>query len=140
MKKWLFLAAAVIAIIAAVRVGRELSGSARISTLRDSLSVLRTSVDSCHVAVDTGEAQLQAYHQRLDSMRLRVRAFEALDVRGVPADSYDIYMTAFTTYNDSAAAWQARVDTVQARLGRCRSLTETHNTVADSLRRILHER
>jgi hypothetical protein len=134
-KPWVFAVLLLVAGVALVRVGRALREPAAFTVLRDSVAVLRALADSCRAAVGEGESRLQAYHQRLDTMRARVRELEALHPRGVPADSYTVYMTAFVTYNDSAAGWQQRVDTLQAQLARCRALTATHNTAADSLRR-----
>jgi hypothetical protein len=108
--------------------------------LADSIGVLRTAAEDCRAALDEGTVRLHAYDAQLDSMRARVRAFEAMDARGVPADSYEVYLDAFEQYNDSAAGWTARTDTLRARLQRCRDVTESHNLLSDSLRRLLIQR
>jgi hypothetical protein len=133
-KRWVFAVLLLLAVVALVRVARALREPSAFTVLRDSVAVLRAAADSCRGAIGEGEARLQEYHQRLDTMRARVRGLEALHPRGVPADSYAVYMAAFETYNDSAAGWQERVDTLRAQLARCRAVTETHNTAADSLR------
>jgi hypothetical protein len=105
--------------------------------LADALGVLRAAAAACRSDLDVGTARLAVYDAQLDSLHGRVRAFEALDPRGVPADSYEVYLDAFHQYNDSAAGWSARADTLRARLASCRAVTERHNLLADSLRRLL---
>lgn len=136
-KFWVIVAAVAVAAFALLRVGRILRGSNAVTSLRDSVAVLRTAADSCRAELDAGQSRLRAYHDRLDTMRSRVRGFEALDPRGVPADSYRIYLQAFHLYNDSAAGWQARVDSLQTQLDSCRVVTDAHNTAADSLRALI---
>jgi hypothetical protein len=70
-------------------------------------------------------------------MRERVRDLEALDRRGVPADSYTVYMAAFTAYNDSAAAWPPLEQAVRALEAACRAVAEHHNVLTDSLRELV---
>lgn len=108
--------------------------------LRDSIRVLRVSVDSCRARLDVQSSDFEAFDARIDSLRERVRGLEAINPRGVPADSYDIYLEAFDSYNDSVARWRQRADTVRARWAQCRDLTELHNTMTDSLRRMLEQR
>jgi hypothetical protein len=131
------LVLAVAGVLSLARVLHEPSG---VTVLRDSVAVLRAAADSCRNALDAGQAGLFEYNARLDSLRGRVRGLEAHDPRGVPADSYQVYMEAFAAYNDSARAWQAHVDTLQAQLERCRAVTQSHNALADSLRQVLTSR
>lgn len=138
-KVWLLV---ILVIMAAgvVQVARLMRPHNRLEDARDRLLALRAATDSCSAAVDDGEAALQLYNAEVDSMRARVRAYEALDPRGVPQDSYVIYMEAFNAYNDSAAAFEPRADTLRAELERCRELARRHNLMADSLRRMLAAR
>jgi hypothetical protein len=133
----MWIAFAAVAIPVLYVIGRANRPPALIPPLRDSLQVLRLAADSCRADLDRGTALLHAYDERIDSLRTRVRRFESLDRRGVPADSYEVYLGAFEQYNDSVAGWTARTDTLRVRLDRCRTLTETHNMIADSLRRLL---
>lgn len=133
----LWLAIAAITIGALYFIGRSNRRSPPIAPLRDSLYVLRVAADSCRADLDEGSALLQSYDARLDSLRARVRAFEDMDARGVPVDSYAVYLGAFEEYNDSAAGWSLHADTLRTRLQRCRRVTQTHNLIADSLRRLL---
>ncbi|HSJ10952.1 MAG TPA: hypothetical protein VK928_13600 [Longimicrobiales bacterium] len=138
--KVLGLIVIVIAAAGVAQVARMMRPHDRLAEARDTLFALRASVDSCQVALDDGEAALVDWNRGVDSMRERVRAFEALDPRGVPQDSYTIYMRAFEAYNDSAASYAPRADTLQAQLERCRGLTRRHNLMADSVRRLLAAR
>jgi hypothetical protein len=137
---WLGAVVFVVAAAGVLSIMRTLHEPSAIALLRDSLGVLRMAADSCRLALDAKQEGLLAYNSRLDSMRGRVREMESHDPRGVPADSYGIYMGLFEAYNDSAAAWDARVAALQSRHSHCRALTEEHNAIADSLRRLLAER
>lgn len=108
-----------------------------ITPLREELRVLRAAADSCATSLEADRMRFDSYDERIDSLRDRVRDLEAIDERGVPADSYQVYLSAFDRYNDSIAGWTRRADTVRARWDRCRMTTEEHNALADSLRRIL---
>lgn len=107
------------------------------ATLRDTLHVLRSAADSCRSEIDESASRLQAFDARLDSLRSRVREYEAIDPRGVPADSYEVYLEAFDRYNESVPGWSERADTLRERWARCTDLTQTHNALADSLRQLL---
>jgi hypothetical protein len=133
----MFIAFAAVAIPILYAIGRANRPPDLVGPLQDSLHVLRIGADSCRADLERGQTLLNEYDERLDSMRARVRRFESLDRRGVPADSYDVYLGAFDQYNDSVGGWSARTDTLRARLQRCRTITETHNVMADSLRRLL---
>jgi hypothetical protein len=137
LRSWLIVAAIVVVIVVAFRGIRGMRQSVPHAALRDTIAVLRAQSDSCRSIVDARAAALRAYDRRLDSMRARVREMEALDRRGVPVDSYTVYMSNFNAYNDSAAAWPPREDTVRALDARCRNITEQHNTLADSLRELV---
>lgn len=133
----LWAAAAILAAMLVREVVSLRRGPDEIGPLRDELRVLRAATDSCRVALQGDAARMEAYDAHLDTMRARVRELESMDPRGVPADSYRIYLGAFDSYNDSVAGWSARADTVRARWERCRAVTETHNQLADSIRRLL---
>jgi hypothetical protein len=105
--------------------------------LLDTLGILRVLADSCRADLEEGSSELNDYDRRLDSLRSRVRHLEAIDPRGIPADSYDLYMRVFDEYNDSVPGWTSRADSLRASWTRCRDLAETHNALADSLRRLL---
>jgi hypothetical protein len=116
-------------------VSRALREPTELAMLHDSLAVLRAAADSCREAVDSAQVDLLAYNTWLDSLRGRVRQLESHDPRGVPADSYDVYMGVFDRYNDSVGTWQGRVESLQAGQERCLAVTAAHNELADTLRR-----
>lgn len=137
MRAWLVATAIVIALVVAFRVVRSMRPPDPRLVLRDTIAVLRVRVDSCRSEVETMAAQMRGDFRMLDSMRARVRELEALDRRGVPIDSFDIYMQAFDAYNDSAGLWPEREDSVRARDARCRDIALRHNVLADSLRTLI---
>lgn len=108
--------------------------------LRDELRVARVAVDSCRLEVARGEMAFRDHHDRVDSLRERVRGYEALDQRGVPADSYAVYMEVFERYNRSVQAWTQRADTLEAEWEACREIVRAHNVLADSVRTRLAEK
>ena len=137
LRSWLIVAAIVVIVVLLFRGVRGMVQMDPHAALRDSLAALRARADSCRWDVDSRAAQLRAYNRRLDSMRSRVREMEALDRRGVPVDSYRVYLETFNAYNDSVAAWPPLEDTVRALDARCRDLAGRHNILADSLRQLV---
>lgn len=137
LRSWLLVAVIVVILVLGFRGVRARMDTTPHQELRDRISALRTRADSCRWEVDGRAAELRAYDHRLDSMRDRVRELEALDRRGVPVDSYRVYMETFNRYNDSAAAWPPIEDSIRALNGRCRAMAERHNVLADSLRQLV---
>lgn len=111
----------------------------RLRVLRQDVSVLRSAADSCRAALESEEAQLLAGNARLDSLKSVIDYYEALDPRGVPADSYEIYLETFNTYNSSVPGQTAAADSLQSHWKACRAITEEHNALADSARRLAEE-
>lgn len=137
MRAWLIATAVVILLVVAFRVVRSLRPPDPRLVLRDTIAVLRAQADSCRNEVNAMAARMRGDSRMLDSMRARVRELEALDRRGVPIDSFDIYMEAFVAYNDSAGLWPEREDSVRARDARCRDVATRHNSLTDSLRALV---
>jgi hypothetical protein len=137
--RWVLLGAIflIVAITLVVQVGRSGERDEPLAPLRDTLRALRTTVESCKDSLTWNSSRLEADRQRLDSLRARVRALEAIDPRGVPADSYATYLEAFDRYNDSVDVWTAQADSLDKKWTVCRDLTETHNELTDSLHRAL---
>lgn len=106
--------------------------------MRDSVHSLRRAADACANELERRKAAMTAYSERVDSLRDRIGALEALHARGVPADSYDIYMATFDSYNRGAAEWDEPAGALRATLQSCRATTERHNILVDSLRGLLH--
>jgi hypothetical protein len=134
----LLIALAVLAAAAGiVTIARTLQHPGAISEMRATVAGLRAAVDSCRAVLDASQAGLLTYNAQLDSLHGRVREMEGLHPRGVPADSYDVYMSVFRQYNDSVAGWDARVAELRDERERCVGVTDTHNAALDSLRRLL---
>lgn len=138
LRSWLIAAAIVVIVVVAFRGLLAIINADPHAALRASINELRARADSCRWNVDDRAAELHAYDRRLDSMRARVHAMEVLDGRGVPVDSYRVYMESFNRYNDSAAAWPPLEDTVRALDARCRAIAGQHNVLADSLRNLVY--
>ena len=116
-----------------MRTRREIEG------LRGTIFTARLAADSCRGSLDLQEERFRSFGVRVDSLRAESRDFESLDPRGVPEERYAEYMERFNAYNDSVAAWDARVETLRANEEACRALVEEHNALSDSLRRRLVE-
>jgi hypothetical protein len=137
LRAWLAASAVIVLLVIGYRGVRSLTAPDPDAVMRDSILALRAMADSCRAEVDSGVASMLAFNETLDSMRARVRDLEALDRRGVPIDSYDVYLDAFNAYNDSAGGWAEREDTVRDLDARCRGIAEHHNLLADSMRRAI---
>jgi predicted nucleic acid-binding Zn-ribbon protein len=133
------LIAVVAAAAGVLTLGRSLRHPGALAEMRSTVAALRSAADSCRLSLDETHADLLQYNERLDSMRSRVRDLESLHPRGVPADSYSIYMGVFRRYNDSAGTWESRVQELQSELDACRGMAEAHNAAVDSLRRLLQQ-
>ena len=130
------LAISVVAFVAIVVIDllTPIPPSERLRVLRQEMTDLRMVADSCRQALTSEEARLVESDQRLDSLKALIDHYEGLDPRGVPADSYDVYIEIFNTYNEDIPARAAAGDSLQVHWAACRQLTEQHNTIADSAR------
>jgi hypothetical protein len=111
----------------------------QLQAARGEMLALRAAADSCRAALDREEAALQASDTRLDSLKGLIDYYEGLDSRGVPADSYVVYIEAFNDYNEAVPLRAAAGDTLRVHWETCRALTEQHNVVADSARALAEE-
>lgn len=111
----------------------------RLRPLRQEVARLRAAADSCRSALDVEEAALLASNARLDSLRGVVEYYESLDPRGVPADSYEVYLDVFNAYNRGVPIQEAAGDTIQLHWRACLEITERHNALADSARAIAED-
>lgn len=134
---------ALIVVVAGVDRGRKwLEHRSRIfeiERLRSRVGDLRSSVESCRVALERERDSFNRYRTSVDSLREEVREYESLDDRGVPAESYDVYIQTFERYNESLPGWRTRADSLTAHDDVCRDLTMQHNEAAQSLRENLEE-
>lgn len=137
MKGTLILAAAAgLVVVVALAGGPILDRNRRIAeveTLRARLGSARMSADSCVLALSWEQEEFVRFHQVVDSLREAAESYEDPAQGGVPEEVYSEYLGAFELYNDSVEVWQARVDSLQAREDRCRTLVEGHNRLRDSI-------
>lgn len=110
-----------------------------IARLRDDLYRARVSADRCRGSLQTSEAALRDLGLAIDSMRIRVDSFEALDRRGVPASQYPEYLELFDSYNDSVATWEGRERRLRSAETACRETIQAHNAISDTLQTVLTE-
>ncbi len=128
-----------LAIIALVDLLTPVPPTEHLHRLRLELRALRTAADSCRAALAREQAELRASDARLDSLRRAIRFYESLDPRGVPADSYDIYMNAFEAYNAGVPGRAAAGDTLAAHWRACTEIVVRHNAIADSARAVARQ-
>ena len=113
--------------------------SHEVARLRNGLYRARVTADRCQRSLASVENELQLFDVRLDSMRARVDSFEALDIRGVAQEQYQSYLEIFNAYNDSVDIWGARERQLRAADTSCRNVILDHNSLRDSLQRVLTE-
>lgn len=128
------VAAILLAVIVVVDLVRPVSPEQQLRMLRRELRVQRAAADSCLDALRLEESALRSSDARFDSLRAVIEAFEGLDPRGVPADSYDAYIDAFNAYNEAIPAREEAGETLQVNWAACREIVESHNQLADSAR------
>ena len=135
------LAISVVAFVAIVVIDllTPIPPNERLRVLRQEMTDLRMAADSCRQALDGEEARLRASDERLDSLKSLIDYYEGLDQRGVPADSYEVYIEIFNTYNEDIPARAGAGDSLRAHWAACRALTEQHNTIADSAQDLAEE-
>ena len=123
--------------------GREIAERQRtfdeILGIRERLYEARREAQSCQRTVAARARAFRRLDRAVDSLRDEVRAFEALDERGVPEPRYQEYLEAFDGYNDSVEAWEAQADALREAEDACRVSIERHNALRDSLQRRLDE-
>lgn len=120
--------------ILAVNVFVPPTNEERLQAMRARLQAQRWEADSCQAALVREEEALQVRDARLDSLRVEITAYEALDPRGVPADTYEAYINAFETYNSGIPERVAAADSLRAHWAACSEIARQHNALADSAR------
>jgi hypothetical protein len=135
----LAIAVTALAIMAAIDYFRPIPPEVQLRALRSQLTAARSAADSCQAALDDEEARLRASDARFDSLKAMIDYYEGLDPRGVPADSYDIYIAIFNDYNAAIPAREAAGDTLRAHEQACRAIIESHNLIADSAMSLAQE-
>ncbi len=128
----LAIAATALVIMAVVDYLRPIPPEVQLRALRSQLTLQRAAADSCRAALEEEEARLRASDARFDSLKAMIDYYEGLDPRGVPADSYDIYIAIFNDYNNAIPAREAAGDTLRVHEQVCHAIIESHNLIADS--------
>lgn len=125
------LAFGVVAILASEKEREE---RIELQALTEDLSGSRAEVDSCVRALEWQKEEFLHFDALVDSLHVRVRAFEDPELGGVPEAVYREYLGVFSEYNDSVDVWQDRADALREVEERCRELALVHNSLGDSLR------
>jgi hypothetical protein len=118
---------------------RPPSARQRFFELRPELQRARLAADSCRQALDAERNAFRALITRTDAVKSRIGELEALDRRGVPADSYVIYLAAVDSFNASVPEWEAAADSFRAHRVACEAVVRAHNSLADSARALAEE-
>ena len=111
---------------------RPIPPEVRMQALRHQVSELRAAADSCRSALEDEEARLRDSDARFDSLKSQIEYYEGLVPRGVPADSYDVYIEIFNDYNEGIPEREAAGERLEVNWEACRAITERHNQIADS--------
>jgi hypothetical protein len=119
-------------IMAVIDYLRPISPEVQLRALRNQLSEARSEADSCRAALGAEEARLRASDARFDSLKSMIDYYEGLDPRGVPADSYDIYIAIFNDYNEAIPQREAAGDSLRDHEQACHAIIGNHNVIADS--------
>ena len=109
----------------------------RVDDVRERLRELRFAVNSCVAAMSFDEQAVQLRLADTDSLRGRIDALEALHPRGVPRDSFPVYMELVDRFNRTVASWDTLGAQARSRREECTVLVDRHNLLSDSLRVIL---
>jgi hypothetical protein len=133
------IAGAMLALVVIVDLIRPVPPEQRLRIMRQELIERRAAADSCRAVLEREESLLQASDARFDSLRSLIDRYEGLDPRGVPADSYEVYLDAFNTYNEGIPSREAAGETLQAHWDACTVIVESHNGLADSARALAEE-
>lgn len=133
--KLMFVLAAVVMLSALLTVSlRPASPRELFFDMRPDLSLARQAADSCTSELAVEQAGFDAFVDRVDGLRSRIERLEALDDRGVPADSYAEYIEAVDSFNVVTPGWESAADSLRLHRQSCKDLVRTHNLLADSAR------
>jgi hypothetical protein len=111
----------------------------RADAVREEVRLAQAEAERCMEHLAASNLRFQSQRRQTQAFQSRIDALEALDDRGVPADSYDVYLETVERFNASIEGWELRGEALVTTQQRCRALVEDRNVLADSLRRILVE-
>jgi len=112
---------------------------ARAEDVRTQVRAAQSAVDTCLARLAVNESRFREQARQTEVLQGRIRRLEALDPRGVPADSYPEYLETVERFNAAIEGWEFRGEVLEDRQQECRALVEARNVLADSLRRLLVE-
>ena len=120
-----------------VRAYIETQGQIReVEALREEMREARATVEACLVERDRAASMFDQADQVVDSLRAVVDDAEIPlpeGGRGVEQERYPSYLGTVEAYNLSVRAWEEAADGLQDVDARCRTVTEAHNVLVDSL-------
>ncbi|CAN5689530.1 hypothetical protein BH23GEM11_BH23GEM11_05040 [soil metagenome] len=143
--RWVFWGGAVLVVVASLYSAWSERRDARDSPLalaeevRVEVRAAQSAVDTCLARLAANENRFRAQARQTEELQGRIRRLEALDPRGVPADSYPQYLETVERFNAAIEGWEIRGGVLEDRQQECRSLVEARNALADTLRTLLVE-
>ena len=136
LTKLLMTAAAALLLAVGIVLARRLQvppENAQLIALLAEADSLRDEAERCTAELADREARFRVFDQRVDSLRVAVRAQEEPGPRArVAAENYEEYLELFDRYNEAVPVWHAQADSLRAGWNACRLAAETHNTVLES--------
>jgi hypothetical protein len=112
---------------------------ARAEEVRVQVRAAQSAVDTCLARLAVNESRFREQARQTQVLQGRIRRLEAMDPRGVPADSYPQYLETVERFNAAIEGWEFRGEVLEDRQQECRGLVEARNVLADSLRGLLVE-
>jgi hypothetical protein len=91
-------------------------------------------VERCLEGLGVAEEAFVSQRTETEALRARIRRLEGMDLRGVPADSYTVYLETVDRFNASVERWGDRGDDLEGQWEACRELIEDRNARADTFR------
>ena len=124
-----------------VRAHFETQGRIRyVEGLREEMREARATVEACLVDRDRARSIFEQTDHVVDSLRAVVDDAEIPlpeGGRGVEEERYPAYLGSVEAYNLSVREWEAAAAELQDVDARCRTVTEAHNLLVDSLSAVL---
>ena len=108
--------------------------------LREEMREARATVEACLVDRARARSIFDQTDRAVDSLRTVVEDAEIPlpeGGRGVDADRYPAYLGSVEAYNLSVREWESAAAELQEVDARCRTVTEAHNVLVDSLSAVL---
>jgi DNA repair ATPase RecN len=107
--------------------------------VRDVVREARAGWEACLDTLDVVERRFRTQAEETERLQARIHRLEAMDPRGVPADSYEVYLEVVDRFNATVQGWEGRLAALRAREAACQDLLEARNELADSLRALLED-